>query len=141
MTALKSAALEDSILTLRAAVAFTRHCVCMWPMAHLTPHNGGVIFTLSRLNPRCQKPPCRAVTTVGVPRQFCLRMRWRCTSNRSPWLTESRPRRSSSSSCSWRANLAKRCPTTRRWRETAALGFALAAPQTTKTVVTHQSHH
>lgn len=104
------------------------------------------ILTLPLLNPRCQKPPFRAVTTVGAPRQRCLRTPWRCTSSRSPWLMASPPRRSnSSSSTSCRASLAKPCTTTRRWRGTAALGFALAAPQTTETVVpvvvfqTHQS--
>lgn len=89
--------------------------------------------------PRCPRLPCRAVSRVGLARQCCPRMPWLYTSNRSPWLMGSPLRRSNSSS--FRASQANSSPTTRRRRETgrpfiaAALGFAPAALQTTKMVL------
>lgn len=100
---------------------------------------------------RCRRPPCKAVSGVGVARQCCPPTPWHCTSNRSPWLTGSPLRRSNSNnnnSSSFQASQANSNLTPHRQTETgrlfiaAALVFAHAAhPTVTRMVGTSSSLH
>ncbi len=121
---------------------------CMWLTICQMPGRSGLVlcvcvrlwcvivtfFFSSHYARRCQRPPCRAFSGVGVARQCCPPMPWHCTSNRSPWLMGSLLRRSNSSSSSFQASQANSSLTPRRQTETgrlftaAALIFAHAAP-------------
>lgn len=87
------------------AIMFIRYC--MWLTICPTPGRSVLVLCLrcdynlflsSHRVCRCQKPPCRSVSRVGVARQRCPRTLWLCTSSRSPWLMGSPLRRSNSSS-------------------------------------------
>lgn len=90
---------------------------------------------------RCKKPRCRGVSRVG--RHYCLPTLWHCTSNRSPWLMGSPPRRSScnNSSSSFQASQANSSLIPHRQTETGRLCtatahvFARAAPLPAKRMV------
>lgn len=110
----------------------TERVLCVWCVCDL-------FFFASHPVYRCQRLPCSAVSGVGVARQCSPPMPWHCTSNRSPWLMGSPPRRlnsnsSNNNSSSFQASQANSSLTPHRQTETgrlftaAALVFTRAAP-------------